>query len=132
MRTLERNKRTFAYALYMGKQEMTDDEGYLTGEPKLTYSEWIPCSANISAARGDTQTEQFGISEQYDKTIVIDDVNCPIDENTVLAIDIEPNTNSDGTPIFDYIVKKKAVSLNSVTYAISKVKVDGEYTGNGN
>ena len=124
MRTLLRNQTTFYYALYQGKEEILDDDGYKTGEQRVKYSDWVSCSGNISASKGEAQVELFGISEQYDKTIVMDDINCPIDETTVLCIDIAPANRKDGTPIYDYIVKKKAKSLNFVSYAISKVKVD--------
>lgn len=122
MRTLDRNKQTFHYATYLGKTDMYDDDGYMTGESAMTYSEWKEYSANISAATGESQIEQFGNSEQYDRVIVTDDVNCEIDENTILCVDIEAIEGN--TKVFDYIVKKKAKSLNSVSYAISKVKID--------
>ena len=55
--------------------------------------------------------------------IVTDDLLCPIDENTVLFIDKEPGYTEDGTPLYDYIVKRVARSLNSISYAVSKVSV---------
>lgn len=126
MRTLERNKTNFYYATYIGKTEGKDEEDYYTGEPVIEYSAWKPFSANISPATGTSQTEQFGNSEQYDKIIVTDILDCEIDESTVLAIDIAPNerTKTTDLPVYDYIVKKKAKSLNSVSYAVSKVKVN--------
>ena len=59
----------------------------------------------------------------------------PIDEYTILWIDSVPEVDGNGelavnkkgdvlTP-HDYIVKKVARSLNSVSVAISKVKVSG-------
>lgn len=125
MRALERNKTSFYYATYLGMSDIKDESDYYTGEKSLEYSAWKPCAANISPAKGTSQIEQFGNSEQYDKIIICDDTNCEIDENTVLAIDIAPNerTKTTDLPIYDYIVKKKAKSLNSVSYAVSKVKV---------
>ena len=78
----------------------------------------------------------------YDKTILTDDLDCEIDENTILCIDIQPNlppepvetdgenttnTSIDPAPVplvYDYIVTKKAVSLNFVQYAVQRVKVN--------
>ena len=57
--------------------------------------------ANISQATGQSNTEQFGNLENYDKVIVTDDLNCPIDENSVLFIDKEPEYSMDGDPMFD-------------------------------
>ena len=55
--------------------------------------------------------------------IVTDDLSCPIDENTVLFIDKEPEYDDNGNPLYDYIVKRVAKSLNSISYAVSKVTV---------
>ena len=59
----------------------------------------------------------------------------PIDEYTILWIDTVPQVGEDGALItneegevltpHDYIVKKVARSLNSVSVAISKVTVSG-------
>ena len=78
---------------------------------------------NISPAAGSTNAEQFGSNLDYDKVIVIDDPHCPIDENAILFIDVEPEKNNDGDYIYDYIVKKVARSINSVSIAISRVVV---------
>lgn len=123
MRCLKRNKKAFWYALYRDKQPVFDEYGNRTGAVKIIYSEPQRLEANISPAMGDSQVEQFGNSVQYDKVIVLDDVNCPIDENTVLFVDTAPQTDEDGNLLFDYIVKKVAKSLNSVAIAIKKVEV---------
>ena len=122
MKCLERNKRTFRYSLYKGKEPITDEYGRKTGEYRIVYAEPVCMRANISPAGGSSQVEQFGSSEQYDKVIVTDDMSCPIDENTVLYVDCCPDVSGNDVP-FDYIVKKVARSLNSISYAISKVKV---------
>ena len=79
--------------------------------------------ANVSAATGQSQVEQFGNLENYDKVVVTDDMTCPINENTVLFIDKEPAFDSQGKPLYDYTVKRVAKSLNSISIAVSKVKV---------
>lgn len=123
MRCLNRNKNEFFACLYKDKKETVDEYGNLTGEFTIEYAYPIPMYANISPAQGDSQVEQFGNSLQYDKVIVTDDIFCAIDENSVLFVDIEPKFDEDGNPLFDYIVKKVARSLNSVSIAISKVVV---------
>lgn len=122
MRTLERNKTSFYYALYLGKEENVDADGNLTGTYTVLYSNPVECRGNISASSGSVQVEQFGNDLQYDKVIVLDNVNIPIDENSVLWIDKEVEHDKYGNPMFDYVVKKVARSLNSVSFAISKVK----------
>lgn len=126
MRTLERNKQTFYYALNLGKEEIIKD-GFHTAEYITRYSAWTEIKANISAARGESEAELFGTDAQYDRVFVVSDMNCPIDENTVLAIDIAPNVREtpDVMPVFDYVVTRKAKSLNAISYAVAKVKTNG-------
>ena len=126
MRTLLRNKTTFYYASYIKETEITDEYGNGTGEYDITYSNPIKMSGNVSAAQGEIQNRQFGESESYDKVIVLDDKNTPIDEYAILWVDTPPHLNEDGstdTP-HDYIVRKIARSLNGVSIAISKVDVE--------
>lgn len=138
MKCLHRNKRPFYYCLYKGEIEILDEYGNLSGEKIVTYEYDVMEMANISTATGQSNTEQFGNLENYDKVIVIDDLDCPIDENSVLFIDKEPEykdaeyneqtaiTITGATvkvPVYDYIVRRVAKSLNSISIAVSKVKV---------
>lgn len=127
MRCMVRNKSKFYYASYIGKTAIKDEYGNLTGEYEVSYSNPIECYGNVSAAQGELQSRQFGESESYDKVIVLDDINTPIDEYAILWVDTLPHLNDDGstdTP-YDYTAKKRAVSLNGVSIAIRKVKVNG-------
>ena len=145
MKCLHRNKRPFYYCLYKGEIEILDEYGNLSGEKIVTYEDDVMEMANISTATGQSNTEQFGNLENYDKVIVIDDLDCPIDENSVLFIDKEPEftdaetneviesatlfgedsyvSHSYKIPVYDYIVRRVAKSLNSISIAVSKVKV---------
>lgn len=123
MRCMERNKTSFHYCLYEGEKPVIDESGDETGETQVVYSDPVLLKANISPATGNSSVEQFGNSLQYDKVIVLDDVTCPIDEHTVLFVDKFPAFDGEEVPLFDYIVKKVARSLNSVSIAISKVEV---------
>lgn len=125
MKMMNRNKSDFYYALYKGKNPITDEYGNRTGEYEILREDPQKYSANISAAKGEINTRQFGENESYDKVIVMDDKAPNIDEYTVLWVDTLPEMKSDGTTDtpYDYIVKKVAKSLNSVSIAISKVNV---------
>lgn len=135
MRMMERNKSRFFYALYIEKVPKMDEYGNVTGEYEIIRDNPVEFSANISSAKGEISTRQFGESESYDKVIVMGTDAPPIDEYTVLWVDKTPQvdetgalvTNDDGEVItpHDYIVKKVAKSLNSVSIAISKVTVSG-------
>lgn len=123
MKTMERNKVPFWYLLYDKKEPVIDEYGNETGDYRVVYKEAVQRKENISAATGSAQVEQFGNFISYDKVIVTDDLSCPIDENSVLFIDKEPEYDPDGNPLYDYIVKRVAKSLNSISYAVSKVNV---------
>jgi hypothetical protein len=113
----------FKYMLLDRQEPILDEWGNETGETKLFYKYPVDMSANISAAGGTAQVEQFGNLTGYDRVIVTADMSCPIDENTVLFIDRQPEFDDNGTPLYDYIVLRVARSLNSISYAVSKVDV---------
>lgn len=127
MRSLLRNQVAFYYAPYLSKNEIIDNYGNRTGEYEIVYGEPLKVYGNISAAQGETQTRQFGESETYDKVIVLGNPNTPINEYSILWVDSEPTLSGDSTKKVphDYVVKKVARSLNSVSIAISKVNVGG-------
>lgn len=114
----ERNKRTFFYATYRGREEILDANGYATGNYRIAYNSPVMAKANISASRGISDVEQFGTALNYSKTIITSDMNCPIDEHTVLWVD-----DLDTEHTHDYEVVSVAKGLNSISYAIRKVSV---------
>lgn len=127
MRTLKRNRRRFFYSLYRGEFLLYDDYGYETGELDQVYSVPVECWANISAAKGEVSTEQFGINESYDKVIVMDK-DLGIEESSALWIDSVTKSDdaySISSKPQDYIVVKIAKSLNFVSLAVKKVKLTG-------
>lgn len=135
MRCMNINKRRIYYALYDTKEPILDEHGYQTGQYEVKYHSPRPVLANVSAAKGEMSTRQFGDSEEYDRVIVLDDPNSPIDEHAVLWIDSTPALNSQGSMAtddngviqspWDYVVRKVARSLNSVSIAVSKVNLNG-------
>jgi hypothetical protein len=133
MRCLSRNKTPFYFAPLEGQSEIIDEYGNATGQYEVSYLPPSKTYGNISAARGEMQSRQFGESETYDKVIVLDNPQVAIDEYTILWVDTLPKLMRDGSLVrddngevvtpHDYIVKKVARSLNNVSIAISKVVV---------
>lgn len=136
MRGLKRNKQKLWYQLYKDhipvyETDLDDNIIYdlVTGEPLLTgeytvgYSDPVEFQANVSASRGEANTDPFGVDLVYDKMIATCDMKLPIDELSVLFVDKEPTFSTDGelTNKLDYKVVKVAKSLNSILYAIRKV-----------
>lgn len=147
MINLKRNERTFWYATYKETRIQYDEYGNENGDPQVLYNTPVQAVANISPATGWSDTLQFGNLDTYDKVLVIDDLECPIDENTVLWIDSEPTIPEPEEVLpeaggfrsnifppeilvadtyeyidYDYIVKRVAKSLNVIAVAVSKVK----------
>ena len=121
MLCLNRNKQAVWYALYKGVTDVTDSNGYKTGEKTKSYETPVKIMVNVSASKGSAITEGFGVNEDYDRTIVTNDMTCPISETTRLWVDADP-TKTVPDP-YDYKVMRVAKSLNSITYAIKQVEV---------
>lgn len=139
MRGLKRNQKTLYYQLYASNIPVyeTDLDGnivtdpitgepLLTGETKVGYSDPVEFRANVSANRGESSSDPFGIDLSYDKTMVSCDMNLPIDELSVLFVDKKPEFDAGGNLVntADYKVVKVAKSLNSTLYAIKKITED--------
>jgi len=125
MRCMRRNKVKFYYALFDHREDAEDEYGNPTGGQIVDHGDPVFCKANISPAKNADVVQLFGTDVNYDKVIVMDRPDIPIDENSVLWVDRIPVLDEEGkteTP-FDYIVRKVARSLNSVTIAIAKVDV---------
>lgn len=126
MRDLRRNRQTVWYKLFLHRETpVKDRNGNLTGGSVPEYSEKArKICICVSPNRGSSDVEQFGDFDDYDRTMTTADVNCPIDEDSILWVD-----GADITKAHNYIVRKKAVWKNSVQYLIKKVDVqDGSET----
>ena len=109
MRLMNRNKQPVYYMLYKGKEQVEDEYG--NKSYRVTYFPPQLLMASVSSASGKAQTEMFGNVDLYDKVVITDDLMCKIDENSVLFIDKPPQFNENGSPLYDYIVKKVSLSL---------------------
>ena len=110
MRNLERNKIEITYYLYTGETERVDENGYYTGEKTPTYADAQTIRASVSASRGTSDVDQFGINVPYSNTVIVDDMDCPIAEDSRLEINGEP-----------YAVVLVAKSFNHITYAVQRL-----------
>lgn len=124
MKAMERNKQKFWYALYERSEPILDEDGNEVGEQSI-YGNPVKEKGNISAARGSTENDLFGVNAVYTKTINPMPNNCPIDESSILWIEVEPVIEDDGRTVtaHDYVVSQVAESLNHKAYAISRVDV---------
>lgn len=118
MNNLRRNTRLIYYANYIGESPIIDEDGNETGETEAKYTEPTAIKVNISAAAGINDNMPFGSFTDYTRVISTSDINCPIDEKTVIWFEDEPSARHN------YIVTKKADSINSILYALQKVDVN--------
>lgn len=124
MTGLARNKQSFWYALYERSEPIYDEYGNEVGE-KSVYGKPVMAKGNISAARGDTENDLFGINAVYTKTINPMPLDFPMKETSILWIGITPVIEEDGNTLtgHNYVVSQVAKSLNHKAYAISRVDV---------
>lgn len=120
MRNLRRDIQTIHYKMYLGEQNVLDDEGYRTGEQAASYSELRVCEMSVSGNKGNSEISQFGKNLDYDRTMITADTSCEIDEHSVLWID------TDTENPHDFIVMKRSVTPNQIQFAIKQVNVNEE------
>lgn len=115
---LMENLQPVFFKLYEGQEEIVDMWGNPTGSFIPQYSELKSTMLCVSPNKGNSEVEQFGSVEDYDRTATTADQKCPIDENAVLWVD---GADTDGP--WNYIVKEVGRWKNSTQYAIKKVTV---------
>lgn len=117
MRGLNRNKREIYYALYEGETLNIDEYGNETGESTPNYGEPIALRCNVSSAMGEDVVQAFGNFTNYSRVLCVAARNCPIDEDSIIWFGISPEEPHN------YIVTRKADSINGILYAIREVTV---------
>lgn len=119
MRLNNRNKQAFWYAPYTGV-----DEDYWHGNQvgaHGAYGNPVKVYGVISPARGRVVGMPFGVDEQYDVEILLEDRDTPIDEYAVLWIESQPELDENGALVVnaagepntprDYVVRRVSRGL---------------------
>ena len=119
MRTMQRNKRPVAYAFYQGVTELTDDDGLLTGEYQVSYTEPVKTLMNVSGGRGQADIALFGLTQTFARTATTEDLITPFNTQTVFWIEKDPDTEP-----FDYRVVAVSRTINQVVLALAEVETD--------
>lgn len=118
MRDLKRNQTVIYYRMYKDNTEILDEYGNFTGQFKPRYGKLKAIAVSVSANKGNADSQQFGSLLDYDRVLLTANLDCEIDENTVLWID-----GADTEKPHNYIVKRVARSLNQVQIAVKRVTV---------
>lgn len=134
MRQLKREERGFWYSKYLGRVQGTDEEGRLTGEWTIAYSNPKRFVGTVSPRSGNTWGDGFGIGVDCDRTLIIDQIGLGIDETCILWVDSEPELNEDGslkndedgvmTVPNDYTIVMAGESYNYTALAIKKAETN--------
>ena len=122
MRTLQRNKRTLYYALYMGITDEVDDEGNLTGEHPAQYGEVTKARMNVSGGRGQAEIELFGVDNPFTRTAVTDDLTTPFNTDTIFWFEADPLVNPH-----NYRCTGISRTINQVVIALAEIGVSHDY-----
>lgn len=123
MRTSHRDKRPVAYASYVGITELTDDNGDYTGEYDVEYSTPIKTLMNVSGGRGQADVALFGLTQNFSRTAVTQDLDTDWNTEMVMWVERDPDTEP-----FDYRIVDVARTINQVVLAIEEVDVSTEGT----
>ena len=84
MRSLQRNTRKIQYAIPLGAKPILDDYGNDTLEVETEYSDPREMYVNISANVGEDAVNTFGSFTEYNRTITLSGIECPLVEGTIV------------------------------------------------
>lgn len=132
MHVLGRNKQYLYYANPSGIQYVTDSNGFKTGERSITYSTpvkvrmsmAISSGANNLGSQGMAELMRYGITTGYTHRAITDDMNCPMNEESLVWYKTEPTKEVDGVTVnvpANFMVVRKSQSLNHVIYYLKEV-----------
>lgn len=144
MRGLAINQRDLYYCLFVPfpEEALYEDEGdqdrrvyedgFFSGDYVSEFGPLQTLRASLSSEKGGVNEEVFGLQLDYDLAVLTFDVDCPIQEDTILWIGKEmavmkPHVGTAFTdlpknlPPYNYRVVRRAESLNSVLFAVRRV-----------
>lgn len=130
MKVLARNKKIIWYANPTGSEDIRDSYGNYTGEQRLTFSEPVQydrfsygaMQAYAAAlSRGFIKQEPYGLAEDYTLPLTTDDMNCPLQPESRVWVDIEPYDGEGNLVPHSHIVTAVLPSINVVKVTLKKV-----------
>lgn len=146
MRLLSRNKQDIWFANPTGSAYAVDTNGFKTGEKNITYgtatktrmSVAISSGANNLGSQGMATIEPYGLVTGYTHRAVTEDMACRMGEESRVWFGIEPTREETTTQTVNgvqtevkttvavphnFVVVRKATSLNHVIYYLKEVDV---------
>ena len=115
MRDLKRNQRELWYATVVGTEPILDEYGNDTLEVETVYSDPVALRVNVSANIGQEAVEAFGSQTEYNRTVSISGVMCPLSVGCPVWFGVP----TDGSA--NYTVARVADSKNGFLVALREV-----------
>ena len=115
MRCLKKNQQKIYYKQYLNKYEIVDENGDFTGTYDLAYGELQTLLANVNSGNDLVMLNEQGLVSKYDRLMIVDDINCPLTEESIVWID------RDTSLTHNYVVIKKQASLNHIVYGLKEI-----------
>lgn len=116
MRDMGCNQRKIWYSNKTGTTPAIDEYGNRYGDDVITWADPEILKISISGSVGALESEAFGGFTDYSRTAATANVNCPLKEGTRVWIGRTPPDETH-----NYVVTKKADSINGVLYALKEV-----------
>lgn len=135
MVSMEINKSTIWYSNIVPGETVPvlDEDGLETGDyqPKYTtpQSARVALSENIGlnnlTAQGVADIGPYGIRTNYTHRMITEDMNCPIDEESIIWHERDPGDNPYDVP-YNFRVIRVSKTFNYKTYYLRQVWVSGK------
>ena len=83
----------------------------------------ISSGANNLGSQGMAELEPYGITTGYTHRAVTEDLNCEMNEESIVWFRKEPKDEQGNTTPYNFRVVRKALSLNHLIYYLKEVDV---------
>lgn len=133
MVSMEINKSTIWYANFTGKEPILDENGHRTGEFRMGYTTPTPIRVALSesiglnnlTAQGTADLRAYGVTTNYTHRMITEDMDCPINEESIIWHDRDPGDNPYDVP-YNFRVIRVGKTFNYKSYYLRQVYVTGE------
>lgn len=135
MVSMEINKTTIWYSnLVKGEKEwVLDQHGLKTGAKVPKYTTPQPLRVALSesiglnnlTAKGVAELRSYGVTTNYTHRMITEDMECPIDEESIIWHDVVPGDNPYDVP-YNFKIVRVSKTLNYKMYYLRQVDVGGE------
>lgn len=109
---MRKNKQTISYQNPTGNVTYeVNADGLKTGRKIPAYTEEAQLNVNIRIDRGGVWLRDYGISTEFDGIIETSDMNCPLDEGSIVTYRGKK-----------FVLSRMDRSLNGLKYYLAEVK----------